>query len=182
MEPTTATDLALLVLRCVIGLTMAAHGWNKFTGGGKIPGTGRWFDSIGMRPGRLNAYLAATSEVGAGLLLAVGLLSSFAAAGIIGVMTVAWWTTHRSNGFMILKEGWEYVFVLAAMSLVAAILGPGSWSVDEALGIAGDLDGMTEGALEILSDPDRWKAFSEAGRAVAVERFVAVTGGHNSHR
>ena len=55
MEPTTATDLALLILRCVIGLTMAAHGWNKFTGGGKIPGTGRWFDSIGMRPGRLNA-------------------------------------------------------------------------------------------------------------------------------
>ena len=72
MEPTTATDLALLILRCVIGLTMAAHGWNKFTGGGKIPGTGRWFDSIGMRPGRLNAYLAASSEVGAGLLLAVG--------------------------------------------------------------------------------------------------------------
>jgi putative oxidoreductase len=43
---------------------------------------------------------------------------------------------------MILKEGWEYVFVLAALSLVAAMLGPGSWSVDDALGIAGDLDGM----------------------------------------
>ena len=142
MEPTTATDLALLILRCVIGLTMAAHGWNKFTGGGKIPGTGRWFDSIGMRPGRLNAYLAASSEVGAGLLLAVGLLTSFGAA-VIGVMTVAGWTTHRSNGFFILKEGWEYVFVLASMSLVAAVLGPGSWSADDALGIAGDLDGTT---------------------------------------
>ena len=143
MEPTTATDLALLILRCVIGLTMAAHAWNKFTGGGKIPGTGRWFDSIGMRPGRLNAYLAASSEVGAGLLLAVGLLTSFGAAGIIGVMTVAGWTTHRSNGFFILKEGWEYVFVLASMSLVAAVLGPGSWSADDALGIAGALDGTT---------------------------------------
>ena len=143
MEPTTVTALALLVLRCVIGLTMAAHGWNKFTGGGKIPGTGRWFDSIGMRPGRLNAYLAASSVVGAGLLLAVGLLTSFGAAGIIGVMTVAGWTTHRSNGFFILKEGWEYVFVLASMSLVAAVLGPGSWSADDALGIAGDLDGTT---------------------------------------
>ena len=143
MEPTTAPDLALLILRCVIGLTMAAHAWNKFTGGGKIQGTGRWFDSIGMRPGRLNAYLAASSEVGAGLLLAVGLLTSFGAAGIIGVMTVAGWTPHRSNGFFILKEGWEYVFVLASMSLVAAVLGPGSWSADDALGIAGDLDGTT---------------------------------------
>jgi N-acetyl-alpha-D-glucosaminyl L-malate synthase BshA len=37
----------------------------------------------------------------------------------------------------------------------------------------GDVDGMTAGAIELLSDPDRWKAFSEAGRAVAVERFSA---------
>ena len=35
----------------------------------------------------------------------------------------------------------------------------------------GDVDGMTAGAIEILSDSARWKAFSEAGRAVAVERF-----------
>ncbi len=38
---------------------------------------------------------------------------------------------------------------------------------------SGDLEGMTDAALEILSDPDRWKAFSEAGRALAVERFSA---------
>ena len=143
MELTTDANLALLILRVVVGLTLAAHGWNKFTGGGKIPGTGRWFDSIGMRPGRLNAYLAASTELGAGLLLAVGFLHSLAAAGVIGVMTVAGWTSHRSNGFFIIKEGWEYVFVLAAMSLVTAILGPGSWSVDDALGIADDLNGMT---------------------------------------
>ena len=38
----------------------------------------------------------------------------------------------------------------------------------------GDVDGMTAGAIELLSDPARWKAFSEAGRAVAVERFSAT--------
>jgi N-acetyl-alpha-D-glucosaminyl L-malate synthase BshA len=37
----------------------------------------------------------------------------------------------------------------------------------------GDVDGMTAGAIQILTDPARWKAFSEAGRAVAVERFSA---------
>ena len=83
MELTTAANLALLILRVVVGLTLAAHGWNKFTGGGKIPGTGRWFDSIGMRPGRLNAYLAASTEMGAGVLLALGLLHPLAAAGVI---------------------------------------------------------------------------------------------------
>ena len=151
MEPTTATDLALLVLRCVIGLTMAAHGWNKFTGGGKIPGTGRWFDSIGMRPGRLNAYLAAGTEVGAGTMLALGLLNPLAAAGVIGVMTVACWTVHLRNGYFILKEGWEYVFAIGVMALVSATLGPGEWSFDSALGIAGELDGWTGFWIALLA-------------------------------
>lgn len=143
MDLTTDANFALLVLRVVVGLTLAAHGWNKFAGGGKIPGTGRWFTSIGMSPGRLNAYLAASTEVGAGLLMAVGLLHSFAAAGVIGVMTVAGWTSHRSNGFFIIKEGWEYVLVLGVAALVLATLGPGDWSIDESLGIAAELDGMT---------------------------------------
>ena len=55
MELTTAANLALLILRVVVGLTLAAHGWNKFTGGGQIPGPGRWFASIGLRPGRVPA-------------------------------------------------------------------------------------------------------------------------------
>ena len=150
MELTTAANLALLILRVVVGLTLAAHGWNKFTGGGKIPGTGRWFDSIGMRPGRLNAYLAASTELCAGVLLALGLLHPLAAAGVIGVMTVAGWTSHRTNGFFIIKEGWEYVFVLSVAALVSATLGPGEWSVDEGLGIATDLDGMTGFLIALL--------------------------------
>ena len=40
----------LLLLRVVLGLTVAAHGYNKFFGGGKLAGTARWFDSMGMRP------------------------------------------------------------------------------------------------------------------------------------
>ncbi|MDP6868795.1 MAG: DoxX family protein [Acidimicrobiales bacterium] len=150
MELTTAANLALLILRVAVGLTLAAHGWNKFTGGGRIPGTARWFDSIGMQPGRLNAYLAASTEVGAGALLALGLLHSFAGAGVIGVMTVAGWTSHRTNGFFIIKEGWEYVFVLSVAALVSATLGPGEWSIDEGLGIATDLDGMTGFLIALL--------------------------------
>ena len=143
MEVSSATNLALLVLRAATGLTLAAHGWNKFFSGGRLPGTGRWFDSIGMRPGRLNAWLAAGTEVGAGVLLAAGLVTPVAAGGVIGVMVVAGWTVHRSNGFFILKEGWEYVFVLAVAALVVATLGPGEWSLDEALGITDDLAGWS---------------------------------------
>lgn len=38
--------------------------------------------------------------------------------------------------FFILKEGWEYVFVLALAALAIATLGPGGWSLDAALGVA----------------------------------------------
>ena len=62
--------------------------------------------------------------MGAGVLLTLGLLTPVAAAGVIGVMVVAGWTVHRSNGFFIIKEGWEYVFILAVMALVSASLGP----------------------------------------------------------
>ncbi|SVA11600.1 uncharacterized protein METZ01_LOCUS64454, partial [marine metagenome] len=50
---------------------------------------------------------------------------------------------HRSNGFFILKEGWEYVFILAVAALVVATLGPGEWSLDGALGITDDLSGWS---------------------------------------
>ena len=69
----SALDFGLLLLRVVLGLTMAAHGYNKFFGGGRIPGTAGWFDSIGMKPGVFHARMAATTEIAAGLGLALGL-------------------------------------------------------------------------------------------------------------
>ena len=72
-------ELPLLIIRIALGLTLAAHGYNKFFKGGRIEGTGRWFDSMGMRPGKAHAFLAACGEIGSGLFLAMGLLTSFAA-------------------------------------------------------------------------------------------------------
>ena len=134
-------NLAMLILRVGIGLTFAAHGYGKIFQGGRIPGTAGWFDSMGMKPGKLHAWLAALTEMGAGLLLAVGFLTPLAAAGMVGVMVVAGWTVHRHNGFMIVREGWEYTFVLAVVAISVATLGAMEWSVDHALGIADDWDG-----------------------------------------
>ncbi len=131
-------NLALLFIRVVVGLTMAAHGVNKAKG---LAGTAGWFDSIGMKPGKLHARFAAGGEILAGLFLAAGLLTSFAALGFVGLMTVAWYTSHRDSGFFIIKAGWEYVMVLAVVAITIAMIGPGEWSVDEAIGVATDLDG-----------------------------------------
>jgi putative oxidoreductase len=63
----------LFLFRVIIGVTLAAHGYNKFFGGGKIAGTARWFDSMGMKPnGTVHAYLAASTEIGSGVLMALG--------------------------------------------------------------------------------------------------------------
>jgi putative oxidoreductase len=126
----TPYDVALLILRLVLGLTLAAHGLNKFFGGGKIPGTARWFESIGMKPGKFHATLAATTETAAGLGLAAGFLTPIPAAGFVSLMLVAAWTVHRSNGFFIVKEGWEYNLVLAVSAVVVATLGAGRLSLD----------------------------------------------------
>jgi uncharacterized membrane protein YphA (DoxX/SURF4 family) len=75
-----SVNIAALVLRLAVGGTMIAHGWNHAFGGGKLPGTARWFESIGIRPGRLHALFATVTELGAGALLVLGLLTPLAAA------------------------------------------------------------------------------------------------------
>jgi putative oxidoreductase len=125
-----AYDLGLLILRLVLGLTLAAHGFNKFFGGGRIPGTAAWFESIGMKYGRFQAVTAATTEISAGLGLAAGLLTPVPAAGFVALMFVAAWTVHRHNGFFIVKDGWEYNLVLALSAVSVATIGPGQYSLD----------------------------------------------------
>jgi putative oxidoreductase len=129
----TAFDFGLLMLRVTLGVTVAAHGYNKFTGGGRIPGTAAWFDSIGMKPGLFHARVAATVEIAAGLGVAFGLLTPIPAAGIVALMLVAAWTVHRHNGYFIVKDGWEYNLVLALGAIAVAATGAGRISLDHVL-------------------------------------------------
>jgi putative oxidoreductase len=140
-----AINLALLVLRCGVGAVMLAHGINHIFRGGKIAGTGRWFESLGMKPGVLHAWFASLAEVGGGAMLVLGLVTPLAASAVVGTMLVAWITNHRGNGFFIFRpgEGWEYVMTLTLVGFSIAILGAGEWSLDEALDIREDLVGVT---------------------------------------
>jgi putative oxidoreductase len=128
----------LLILRVMVGIVMLAHGYNHIFRGGKIAGTGRWFESLGMKPGPLHAWLASLTELGAGTMLVFGLLTPLAAAGVVGVMLVALITNHITNGFFIFRpgEGYEYVLTLAMVGLAIGALGAGKLSIDHAI----DLD------------------------------------------
>lgn len=128
-------DAGLLLIRVAAGLTMAAHGYQKFFSGGRIAGTGRWFDSMGMRPGRMHALAAATTEAGAGALLALGLVTSLAGAAFVALMLVAGYTVHRVNGFFSVNSGWEYNFILAIIGAGVGTTGPGQYSLDHLIGL-----------------------------------------------
>ncbi|MGV9675997.1 DoxX family protein [Nocardia sp. NPDC003482] len=141
------SDTALALLRLVLGVIMIAHGVNHWIGGGKIAGTARWFASLGLRNGTLQAWLSVLTEIGAGALLVLGLLTPFACAAVVSVMLVAGLLAHRPNGFFVFKEGYEYVLALAVTAVATALLGPGRLSIDHAAGI--EITGWAGGGIAL---------------------------------
>jgi putative oxidoreductase len=140
-----AINLAMFIFRSGIGAVMLAHGVNHIFGGGRIEGTAGWFGSMGMRRPLVQAWLASITEIVVGILLVLGLFTPFAAAGVIGVMAVAFAINHRGNGFFIFRpgEGWEYVLTLALCGVILGALGPGEWSIDHAIDLTDDLTGWS---------------------------------------
>jgi len=129
-----AFNLVLLAARLLLGLTIFSHGFRKVFRGGKLAGTAGWFDKIGMKPGMVNAVAAATTELGVGVLLVLGLLTPLAGAGLIGLMVVAMVTVHVKNGFFITNPGGgvEFCLTLTMFALVLGTFGAGKYSLDNA--------------------------------------------------
>ena len=126
-------EFGLLLIRVVVGLALAAHGAQKLFGlfgGHGIAGTGGFFESLGLRPGKPLAALAGLGETCGGLGLAFGWLTPFASALIVATMLVAIWTVHIDKGFFVSNGGYEYPLVNAAVALGVAFTGPGLISLD----------------------------------------------------
>ena len=127
-------NIGMLIIRLVVGLTLVAHGWNHLFGGGRIAGAAGWYGSMGLKPPIVQAWMSVIFEFAAGFGLALGFLTPLAAAATVGLMTVAGIVAHRTNGFFVFKEGYEYVLMIAVIGVAVAILGPGKWSLDHAFG------------------------------------------------
>ena len=130
-------DIGLLLLRLVVGTTLAAHGAQKlfgWFGGPGLAGAGTGFESLGFTPGRRHALMAGLVETAGGLALAIGLATPLAAAIVASVMIVAAVSAHLPRGFFAQNGGFEYTLVLGASGLALAFTGPGAISVDALFG------------------------------------------------
>jgi putative oxidoreductase len=135
----------LLLIRVVLGATMAAHGSQKLFGwfGGPGPqGTAGFLSGLGFAwPGPLALLLGAT-ELGSGILVALGLIAPIAAFGIAVVMVTAVGTVHWKNGFFAGDGGYEFNLLIFAVAVGLAATGPGRFSIDSGASWAGSISGL----------------------------------------
>ncbi|MFC5702952.1 DoxX family protein [Cohnella faecalis] len=126
-------EWGLLLLRVVIGLLFVGHGMQKLAGwfgGYGLNGTGGFFESIGIKPGKTMAFLAGLAEVAGGLLFAFGFLTPLAALLIVGTMLIAIIKVHGKNGLWVTQNGYEFNLVLIVIAIAVALIGPGDYSLD----------------------------------------------------
>jgi putative oxidoreductase len=152
-------DIGRLLLRLTIGGTFFVHGTQKLFGwfGGYGPdGTGQFFESLALRPGRRNAIAAGATETSGGILIALGLATPLSAAGLTSVMITALRTAVWKDG--IKPATGEHEVLLATGALALTETGPGAPSLDSALGLERRGIGWTLAAL----------AAGAAGSAMAI--------------
>jgi putative oxidoreductase len=129
-------DLGRLFVRGVVGPLFVGHGTQKLFGwfGGHGPdGTGGFFESLGLRPGKRHATAAGAAEAGGGLLLTLGMATPVAASMISGTMLTAIRKVHAPKGPWVTEGGYEYNLALIALVTSLVETGPGRPSVDAGL-------------------------------------------------
>ncbi|KOU18502.1 DoxX family membrane protein [Streptomyces sp. WM6368] len=133
--PTTIThDTGLLLLRLVVGLSMAGHGAMKlfgWFGGPGLTATGKGFTMAGYPAGDAMAVIAGLSETLGGLGLALGLLTPLAGAALTGIFINV--LDVRGLGAYFPPKGVELEVVLFAAVVALTLTGPGRFAVDHYL-------------------------------------------------
>src|SRR3954469_25847517 len=131
-------NLAVLILRVVVGGLLTGHGAQKLFGhfnGPGLEGTSGFMEMLGLRPGRPWAFLAGLCEFGGGLLSALGLLNPLGPIGIIASMSMATTKAHWGKPIWVTEGGAELPVLNIATSMALMIREPDKYSLDRFLGI-----------------------------------------------
>jgi len=121
-------QLATFLLRVALGVMFIAHSvllkFFVFT----LPGTAKFFESIGL-PAWF-AYAVFFAEAIGGVLLILGVQARWVAVVLFPILAGATWA-HWGNGWMFgyTNGGWEYPLYLSLLSLVQVLLGDGAFAL-----------------------------------------------------
>jgi putative oxidoreductase len=131
---TVFAPYGLAILRVVLGIAFAVHGWGKFSGG--VDGVAGFFGTLGIPAPMLIAWIVTIVELVGGILLIVGFLTQLAAILLFINMIGAIVYAYISQGAPFIDRGavsFEKEAVFAAAALCLALAGPGVWAVDDML-------------------------------------------------
>jgi putative oxidoreductase len=162
--------LGRLIARVAIGGLFAGHGTQKlfgWFGGPGVAGASQMMRKLELHPPRRNAVAAGAAETTAGVLLALGALTPLAGALVTSTMVTAIRKVHGPNGPWIQQSGYEYNLVLIAVMAALIEAGPGSPSVDRALGI--EAKGSRWALAAIAAGAAGSTLAIEAGRRIAAD-------------
>lgn len=131
MTPENAqkTQLALAILRVLIGVIFVAHGYQKFFEY-TLPGTTGAFTQMGIPLAGVVAPLVATIELIGGLALIAGLFTRVAAGLLTLVMLGALLLVHIKGGFFA-PNGIEFPLALIGATVSLALAGAGAFALDD---------------------------------------------------
>jgi putative oxidoreductase len=118
MKPYSAQTFALF--RIIVGLLFMSHGLSKLFGY-PVPAP--------AMPAPL-IYLAGGIELVGGALVAIGLLTRWAAFVCSGMMAAAYWMVHGTQAFHPLANQGETAILYCFAFLYIAAHGAGIWSAD----------------------------------------------------
>ncbi len=118
--------LALLLLRCALGIIFMFHGYPKLFG--SAANFQQFFSQLGM-PSQL-VYVAGILEFFGGGLLILGLFTRPVALLLAVEMGVFIWKVHLSKGVMAVRE-YEFPLILAVAAFTLATVGAGVISLDQ---------------------------------------------------
>lgn len=120
-------DLPSLFFRLILAYGFYTPAMMKW---GNINGIAEWFGSMGIPLPTLNAYLAASTEMAAVILLPLGLATRFISIPLMVTMLVAIVTVHLGNGFEAGNNGFEIPFYYLLMLFALLVNGGGKISLD----------------------------------------------------
>jgi putative oxidoreductase len=120
----------LFVIRLLVGITFLLHGSQKLFGlfgGSGIEPFAAYVHSLGFP--MIAGYIAAWCEFIGGILITAGIATEIGAALIVPLMIVAIFWVHRSHGYFIQNNGYEYALTLLVLLLCLLASGPGAYAL-----------------------------------------------------